>query len=188
VDWTRHTTVLAAVVAAAGLGVTAWGTLVSARVAEDQLAQSRVQNEERERLQASRITYWQEPAGSTDTVIANRSLDPAAVSVVVTDLGVKPYIADFGMVPPCSRVVLPESLLWAAHPRKAKDSLSAKQVDAILIEDANGKQWYRSYDALQPVTQRDVPLVEKAAESYESVTVGSRDVKVEPLDECGSAG
>ncbi|MGA5089218.1 MULTISPECIES: hypothetical protein [unclassified Streptomyces] len=177
---------LAAVVAAAGLGVTAWGTLMSARVAEDQLAQSRVQNEERERQQASRITYWQEPASPSNTVIANRSLDPAAVSIVVTDFGVKPYIADLGMVPPCSRVVIPETLLWDAHPKKANDPFPTMQVGAILIEDANGKQWYRSYDVLSPA-QRDLPLLEEATEANEAVTMWSRDVKVEPLDECGSA-
>ncbi|MFZ4249540.1 hypothetical protein ACOZDF_30285 [Streptomyces griseoincarnatus] len=176
---------LAAVVAAAGLGVTAWGTLMSARVAEDQLAQSRVQNEERERRQASRITYWQEPGSPLNTVIANRSLDPAAVSIVVTDRGVKPYIADLGMVPPCSRLAISEKDLWNIHPQKANDFFPTMQIGAILIEDANGKQWYRSYDVLLPA-QRNIPLLAEALEAHD-VPMWSSDMRAEPLDECGSA-
>lgn len=58
VEWEKHTAVIAAVVAAVGLALTAWGTVKSAQVADDQLTQSQEQREDSVRSQASRITMW----------------------------------------------------------------------------------------------------------------------------------
>lgn len=69
-DWSKHTAVLAAIVAAVGLGFTAWGTAKSAQVADDQLAQSRDAQQQEEKAQASAVTMWEEWKFSTGGAIS----------------------------------------------------------------------------------------------------------------------
>ncbi|MFC8408017.1 hypothetical protein ACFUG9_31230 [Streptomyces griseoincarnatus] len=141
---------LAAVVAAAGLGVTAWGTLVSARVAEDQLAQSKVQSEERTRRQASRITFWTEPYTET-TVIVNRSLDPAnAFLVTETVNGAEGrgygFIINLGTLPPCSQFRIDSDKLAEALPEKGREGLLDLRQTQLHIIDTYGQSWTRQDD------------------------------------------
>lgn len=82
-DMGKHTAVLAAVVAAASLAISAWGTWKSAQVADDQLAQSRDQQQKALTKQASLVTSWAE---SNAAVVANRSLDPASVFLRWNDM------------------------------------------------------------------------------------------------------
>ena len=175
-DWGRHTTVLAAVVAAAGLGVTAWGTLVSAEVAEDQLAQSRVQNEERTKRQASRVNMWGE--GEYE-VIANRSLDPAFAYVAMYD-GSREYVVDVGTLPPCTRVSITASMLEETILVFLPKSHSRYVVPAaLLFSDTDGRTWRRDYHG------GDLKLVhEWPKRLYTSTDLVAKE---EPLDECGAA-
>ncbi|MCX4481903.1 hypothetical protein OOK44_36620 [Streptomyces cellulosae] len=171
---------LAAVVAAGGLGVTAYGTFVSARVAEDQLNQSKVQNEERTMRQASRVNMWGE--GKYE-VIANRSLDPAYAWVIMRD-GSREYPVVAGTLPPCTRVSIATSNLEEAiidfvpkpHAKARRHSMSPA---ALWFVDTDGRAWRRDYQGggLRPMYE---PL--KAVYAISNLVA-----KEEPLDECGAA-
>lgn len=175
-DWAKHTTVVAALVAAAGLGVTAWGTLMSARVAEDQLDQSKEQRTERSMSQASRITAWAE---GDNAVVANRSLDPADVyldalvvgSKKLAVRGPKPQrdLVYVGTVPPCLRLSIPGDVLRSTtlydvgHTQSDPKNPGSIYVTSIMIVDANGHVWERRNGSpLGPVSDHD----EKFAVSF----------------------
>ncbi|MFI9780453.1 hypothetical protein ACIHCV_38230 [Streptomyces sp. NPDC051956] len=115
-DWARHTAVLAAVVAAVSLAITAWGTYKSAQVADDQLAQSKEDGEKEERSQAVRISMWGDKKVS---VVANRSLDPVWTAFFLSDKQRRErhdnsvtYVF-VGVVPPCTAVTVPKSVTFA---------------------------------------------------------------------------
>ncbi|MCX5225829.1 hypothetical protein [Streptomyces sp. NBC_00233] len=74
-------------VGAVSLGFTAWSTYMSVQVNQDQLKQSKEQDEDKEKEQASRVTFWTEEPPPRNPqrevawwgnrlVIVNRSLDP----------------------------------------------------------------------------------------------------------------
>ncbi|NEC31670.1 hypothetical protein [Streptomyces rubrogriseus] len=205
---------LAAVVAAAGLGVTAWGTLVSARVAEDQLAQSKVQNEERDRRQASRINWWEEWTAGTigddeSVFIANRSLDPAYAWLWVevtakkdTNVGSfekrATFTATWGTVPPCTLLSIPNSAMVMTGITPILNMNKEEEPRIILPDpdkyftsiesfgftDTNGKTWRRSGSDGELTLD---PSPYKELNEYSSSRVIKREgVKTEPLDECGS--
>lgn len=127
-DWAKHTTVFAALVAAIGLAVSAWGTLKSAQVADDQLSQSRESAQEQLRQQAVRVTMW---GTEHAVVIANRSLDPVTGEAE----GSVPYSSSsgtyLGVIPPCSQVSLP--LATSGIPGLPR----------LFFLDADGREWVR---------------------------------------------
>ncbi|MGW4086961.1 hypothetical protein ACWEGS_28415 [Streptomyces sp. NPDC004822] len=205
---------LAALVAAAGLGVTAWGTLVSADVAEDQLAQSKVQKEERDRRQASRINWWEEQterdAGDRSVFIANRSLDPAYVWLWVeiqayqgANRGPFPqqvkFTATWGTVPPCTLLSIPDAdtrmALMGITPVLTEDMKFVDpdpkhyfaRFESFGFTDTQGQTWRRS-DSHGGLTLDPSPW--KTINEYEAVSIPIRreGVKTEPLEECGSEG
>lgn len=212
VDWGKHTTVFAALVAAVGLGLTAWGTLMSARVAADQLDQSQEQRTERSMSQASRITAWAE---GDNTVVANRSLDPADVYLAATVAGsthqtrlsAEPQ-RDFvyvGTVPPCLRLSIPGDMLRSTLHDTGHILFDPKNpgpiyVTSIMIVDSNGHVWERGNGSpLGPVADHDakfavsfamarmshMPLFRVAPDR--AVTLASTPaVKTKGLEECGS--
>lgn len=142
-DWAKHTTVFAALVAGAGLGLTAFGTLLSAEVADDQLAQSKEQRTEESMRQASRITAWREPGA---TIVANRSLDPADVWLdleAISD-GDESATTFLGTVPPCVRVRIPSSVLEAHMEIDEPDNHEAAWVTSLGIIDTYGQIWKRT--------------------------------------------
>ncbi|MFE6639608.1 hypothetical protein ACFVFT_38150 [Streptomyces tendae] len=195
-DWAKHTTVLAALVAAAGLGVSAWGTLLSARVAEDQLAQSKVQNEERAKRQASRITFWEEPPHSDPTVIANRSLDPVFVYVGVSYKGdhTPEYDMSVGTIPPCTAVRLRADHLSSGIPDNEPEArFNRGSATAIMFVDVYGQMWTRAEDG--KLTEgvpaaagflRTSDTKERGKRPYVVVATTTLDLK--PLEECGATG
>lgn len=109
-DIARHATVLAALVAAASLAVSAWGTFKAAQVADDQLAQSRDNTEAATRRQVSQITMWLQPLdGHRTYVIANRSLDAASLYLQIDygpDGHEAAHLLRVGVAPPCTRMEL----------------------------------------------------------------------------------
>lgn len=153
---------IAAVVAAVGLGLTAWGTLKSAQVADDQLTQSRANQLKDAQAQASLITMWTEfdpppkvlmhSGGNPGRlVLANRSLDPIQVALhgavpnrAALAPGViptappprEPRIFYFGSVPPCTRVTLTRAALlqisW--RPIDGSDALSRAGGNGFSVE------------------------------------------------------
>lgn len=125
VDWGRHTAVLAAVVAAVSLAVSAWGTWKSAQVADDQLTQSRAQHEAAERAQASLVSFW--PEGDK-LVIANRSYDSAGVALAYGGIFSPGSLA---LIPPCKQLTVP---------RTGRAALPLE----LFIQDASGAVWERN--------------------------------------------
>lgn len=158
VDWAKHTTVLAAVIAALGLAFTAWGTWKSAQVADDQLAQSKDAKEQQARSQVALITLWGEDEG---VVVANRSLDPATAWVRL-DINSpnRPFYVALGSLPPCQRVDIPFGTI--------QKGAEPWPVRALLVTDADGQEWERKADgtlhrqrfrpAPSTITQLETPV------------------------------
>ncbi|MEV8204326.1 hypothetical protein ACWD9X_23425 [Streptomyces sp. NPDC005075] len=206
-DWAKHTTVFAALIAAVGLGVTAWGTLMSARVAEDQLEQSKEQRSERSMSQASRITAWVE---EDNTVVANRSLDPADVYLQAWAvrsnkqdvLGSDPSrdLVYVGTVPPCLRLSIPGDLLRSTLNNMGYIQLDPKNpgpifVSSIMIVDANGQVWERGYGRpLGPTSGHDAKFALQRFATLNSIVVNPDKaalaslpaIQTKGLEECGS--
>ncbi|MEI5011946.1 MULTISPECIES: hypothetical protein [unclassified Streptomyces] len=139
----KHTTVLAAVVAAAGLAVTAWGTVKSAQVADDQLAQSKERQAQEERKLAARVTSWLQPEA---TVIANRSLDPAVLYLRVLGHpsllpGSRAVLMLLGTAPPCTRLEVPDSLIKGIV--KERTGFEVYGFQSLIIVEPSGNLWER---------------------------------------------
>lgn len=141
-DWTQIGTVAAVLVGAGTLLFTGIATLFQARVAEDQLEQSRRafeqqerEQEQQEREQAALISHWTSNGESTLHVM-NRSLDPvhevelAFAALTKQDTARQPprgrvtFVVKLGSLPPCSEVVISErtvGLRWEpAVPRQVR--------------------------------------------------------------------
>ncbi len=126
-------TIGAVVTIAATIGslvTTGIGTLWSARVAADQLAQSREQDEDRKqadleklRAQASRISVWADrtPDGKSRIHLMNRSPDPVNqvfVAFAMEQVGDAPGLVSFAVrldsLPPCSDSLIEQKTLrWS---------------------------------------------------------------------------
>jgi hypothetical protein len=144
-DLARHAAVLAAVVAAASLAVTAWGTYKSAQVADDQLIKSREDSAKEGRAYAVRVTWW----GEHDlTVVANRSLDPVRMSTYLRDKAQrgtdKVTYVHFGVIPPCSAVSVPNSLLSATASKLSRPPNEDWAMQGLHFDTVDGKSWVRS--------------------------------------------
>ncbi|MEU5281688.1 hypothetical protein AB0G87_35370 [Streptomyces asoensis] len=195
-DWAKHTTVLAAVVASVGLAVTAWGTLKSAQVADDQLAQSREQHDEDVRAQASLISFWSEPG---KTVVVNGSRTPASAWLRLAPVhawfdaekrkrqwgyGFDDRTFWLGLLPACKRIEIPSKLLLAvgAAPVFVPEAAGPWYARELTITDASGNGWQRTYDGLlQPL---EYPRRLDASE-YEDALVDDSISTVTNLDFCG---
>ncbi|TFE55608.1 hypothetical protein E3E14_05585 [Streptomyces sp. ICN441] len=179
-DWAKHTTVLAAVVAAVGLAVTAWGTLKSAQVADAQLAQSKEQQEDRDRRQIALISFWGEGADDKVVVVVNRSLDPASAWLVAGRLSPAnsedpaAYLS-LGVLPPCQRSAFRyDPMVGGTGP-----------VEALLVSDANGKGWVRRVDGTLRGT-KSLPGVSALGRGHVPPFVEA--VEYTTLEQCGPLG
>ncbi|MFI9213887.1 hypothetical protein ACIGW7_37855 [Streptomyces sp. NPDC053253] len=157
VDWVRHTAVLAAAVAAAGLAITGWGTVKAAQVANDQLAQSRERKDQEQRRVVSKVTSWSEDGA---TVFANRSLDPSRTFVTVyvvtaADPG-SVWLLLVGTMPPCSRVTIPDSVMKTAATGE-KDPYVDFHVHSLVMSEpsATGALWERNDEGGLRAIQHD---------------------------------
>lgn len=136
VDWSRHTMVVATLLAAGGLLISALGTLKTNAVADTQLTQAREQEDSEAKQQVARITFW--PLASEYAfVVANRSLDSASVWLYVDMNGTKySRYWPLGIVPPCSSARISNlNVTKGAAPWP---------VTKLLIVDANGRAWLRT--------------------------------------------
>ncbi|MFD5856053.1 hypothetical protein [Streptomyces chartreusis] len=145
-DWTKHTAVLAALVAAVGLALSAWGTLKSAQIANDQLAQSRDAKAAEDRAQAERVTRWRE---SDWFVVANRSNDPVSVYLWFYFGGEAPNFDDLGdkngvyfQMPPCQSAKVHIAAL-DQYLRSGSNAYSFDPDDSG-VEEAGDVIWYES--------------------------------------------
>jgi hypothetical protein len=128
--------VIATLLAAGGLVVSALGTLKTNAVADTQLAQAREQEDAEARQQVARITFWP-LAGEHSFVVANRSLDSASVWLYVDMNGSKySQYWPLGIVPPCRSARIDN---WNVTKGSAP-----WPVTKLLVVDANGKAWQRA--------------------------------------------
>ncbi|MFD8569799.1 hypothetical protein [Streptomyces sp. NPDC059639] len=142
-DWTKHTAVAAAVIAALGLWLTAWSSWKTAQVADDQLRQSADEQQQEARNQVSKIVVWIE---GERIVVVNRSLDPATAWL---GLNKDDYAGiSLGTLPPCTRLELPRDLSKVDEKsiQVPDGRLSAAYVSDITVTDAAGRTWRRYPD------------------------------------------
>ncbi|MFE7278534.1 hypothetical protein [Streptomyces sp. NPDC057623] len=186
-DIGRHTAVLAAVVAAASLAVSAWGTYKTAQVADDQLAQSRDSEEAATRHQVSQITLWpQTIEGQRRYVIANRSLDAAYLYLHV-ESGPAGNEADhpvrLGAAPPCTRIELSvRTVHLAVHdPDRERPSAASFRFRGLIVRDAGGRIWNRENTG-------DLALMHALPEvaRTEQHNVPAQELTLNSLDQCRS--
>ncbi|GHC38923.1 hypothetical protein GCM10010348_77850 [Streptomyces anthocyanicus] len=128
--------------AAVSLAISAWGTNTAARVANDQLEQSRDQQTSEEKAQASRVGLW---AVSGNVVVANRSLDPVHAFVETdgrTAEG-KTWYVDVGIVPPCVEFIIKAEAVTEIDEGVMADGVVLK-VLGLVFTDAKGSWWERT--------------------------------------------
>ncbi|KES03718.1 hypothetical protein BU52_28785 [Streptomyces toyocaensis] len=163
----------AAVVGAISLSVTAWGTYWTARVAEDQLQQSKEQDEDKAKAQAARVTYWLEQPTSEDPrkvrgsgnrlVIVNRSLDPVTnVSFIYEVHEPVPHgspdtaglmawgFSSISTFPPCSKTIV-RSVDLSLTDGKPVPTKAWLQIAEMVFVDAQGRGWHRGNEGSQLV-------------------------------------
>ncbi|MFF8932424.1 hypothetical protein ACF1AO_34760 [Streptomyces longwoodensis] len=174
VPWVHVGTVIGALAAIGGLIFTAITTLYGAKVAEDQLTQSRDDSAQAKREQASRVSYWLDNDESRIHLV-NRSLDPIHEVVVTFSFGViisnlppgRPviFIIPLNSIPPCSELIFERGdLRWAPAkkgsfgpiwPVAALNSGLAKEFkplesdgylsfSAVRFADSDGAKWVRN--------------------------------------------
>lgn len=193
---------IAALVAAAGLAVSAWGTLKSAQVADDQLAQSREEQEEEDRAQASAVTAWLEGLAEEDEalIVANRSLHPVPVAVngmriwhkgdytdahgnTILNTESQGHTIALGVLPPCSRVTFSHDLLVKQSADVKADDFDP---DHIFFMDGTGQHWQRGLSGKlrqRPDLDQRLPL---AFYDFDELDVGTpiREAKPVKLTPC----
>lgn len=152
-----------------GLAATGYGTIWSARVSADQLAQSREQGDDRKRAQAARVSYWVDQAPNTERRLhlMNRSPDPVANvwiffhSWTPSSIAVQ-FIVRRDSLPPCSETLIEGSALeylpaperWSGKPgRKDPEWVQFEEAPAITptalyFTDRDGREWRRRFGTL----------------------------------------
>ncbi len=186
-DIARHATVLAALVAAASLAVSAWGTFKAAQVADDQLAQSRDNTEAATRRQVSQITMWLQPLdGHRTYVIANRSLDAASLYLQIDygpDGHEAAHLLRVGVAPPCTRMELSvrSAHLAVRTPPRNRPSLRTYRLNYLIVRDAGGKIWKRESTG----TLASLPALPEFADARKR-SLPEDAVRIRPLEQCGN--
>ncbi|CAL9329124.1 hypothetical protein SUDANB96_00037 [Streptomyces sp. enrichment culture] len=150
--------IAAAVVGAVSLAVSAWGTYWTAQVAEDQLAQSKEQDADEKKDQASKVVFWVEggngifPGIGTRLVITNQSPYPLTLLTVGlriteqrderTEWSSVARVARGG-VPPCSELRVEAGDLRHTNGTPVGDGPAALGVLSLGFVDSKGEAWWR---------------------------------------------
>ncbi|MFI6873549.1 hypothetical protein ACIBL6_08935 [Streptomyces sp. NPDC050400] len=148
-------TMFASLVAAGGLGASAWTGYYQVEVSKDQLAQSTEDSERDRQQQAALISTWlqEDKKGDAIAYFANRSRDPisqVAVGVAtgsdgqlqIGEYGHRKMLLDLSDVLPCSRITIPASA--------APAQFGAFAIAGFSFVDTQGQRWGRAtYKPLQ---------------------------------------
>ncbi len=193
-----------------GLVTTGIGTIWSARVSADQLAQSREQAEEKQREQAARVSLWEDvgPKSESRLHVMNRSPDPLSNLLIVFLVSQDPpgdvaFQVEIPALTACSVLTIEgKSLKYYVEDDPSEGDSSwpplseadAKGIDlgdfedrvgfleaSVGFQDRNGVYWARFNGAL---TRGDVSIG-RTPGRYGQV-VGWPQVK--PVDNCGDDG
>ncbi|MFD6115783.1 hypothetical protein ACFWG0_37655 [Streptomyces yangpuensis] len=173
----------------AGLVTTGVATLFSARVANDQLKQSRQAAEEKRQAQAARFSYWVDTQqdGKQRLHLMNRSPDPFSdifLSIrVYLDLKEIPLVperwASFSVYmpgfPPCSEMVLTSNNMRYRNDRSVKDGDKLTKDKEWLYWKTRRTAWNPQYDDLPTRGGwRDLTKIDHEIDAY-SVKFTDRD-------------
>ncbi|MFG2867550.1 hypothetical protein [Streptomyces sp. NPDC048338] len=184
---------VAALVAAAGLAVTAWGTLKSAQVADDQLTQSKERMAQEDRKVASRATTWQSGAS---LIIANRNLETTVVYVSLRQPPKGwPVVVRLGITPPCTRFEVPLKPIQDEVERLTREG--SWGFSSLFVGEPSGRLWERRPEGGLRAIPVGVVLENTHITDVDPYVIGaniadrgkdvlaSRAVKTEGLEECG---
>ncbi|MFJ3088935.1 hypothetical protein [Streptomyces sp. NPDC086838] len=165
IPWVHVGAVVGAVAAIGGVIFTGVATYYSAKIASDQLQQSREDAERQERSQAEQVSFYVGGEGSAEDVhIVNRSPDPIyspgvffLTQVFDTRKPPSAYLRHYGAggegdLGPCSELVFKQSGIKAAPPSVQRHLIQGRpEVLGLDFTDRAGKRWYRTPESL---TQR----------------------------------
>ncbi|UNS97420.1 hypothetical protein MMF93_13620 [Streptomyces tubbatahanensis] len=150
INWANGATVVAALTAAVGLVFTAISTYYGARVAEDQLEQSRADAQRKIQRQANLVSVWATDFPERAGIVANRSPDPVGPLMFVfwayddsfgIPIGGYYYELTATSLAGCSQIVIAPDKLKELRGRHApKGGIS---MWGVRFLDTNGRQWAR---------------------------------------------
>ncbi|MGV9509302.1 hypothetical protein ACWDQZ_27255 [Streptomyces tendae] len=181
---------MAALIAAISLAVTAWGTYKSALVADDQLKQSREEDENSQQAQASRFAAWVE---RDKLVIANRNLDPVGGYLFVSygpKSSARPTVVtyvDLGIVPPCTAVRLPTEVIYARADVSSKYTGTGRRIAGLHFTTSDGQSWDRwNRKGGELTSTADVPPPQHSgANPDDRGLMDHKEAKISALAQCG---
>ncbi|MEU0204341.1 MULTISPECIES: hypothetical protein [unclassified Streptomyces] len=158
-NWTIIATAAGAIGAVAGLIFTAISTYLGVLVAQDQLAQSRQESEEKIRHQATLVVMWHKRK-SWDihygkVVISNRSSLPVTDVYSYQFIDGLLYTFNYSDLPPCTEITVDDALL-AAHSFPPHEG----PVALVGFTDTNGNKWSRSWKG-DLVQRQGIPVLQK---------------------------
>lgn len=170
----------------------ALGLLFSGSVAWFSVSATRQQLEQNRRHQAGRVTFWytftDTPDGGYGTVVVNRSLDPVTGLYLVFRAPKQgDWIANyesvslgFGTLTPCTRLTFPPSSFYGdlSQSHQVPEDITPQE---IRFTDADGRNWTRSDESLQPGP--DDPTKDRVVDSA-SPELAVPNVKREPAQHC----
>ncbi|MFF5881008.1 hypothetical protein ACIQ9M_34245 [Streptomyces californicus] len=199
ISWTaigQIGTAIGAVAAILSVFFTGWATYISAKVAQDQLVQSREESKNEEKQQASRVTFWMDTyrSRSSDQVVhlVNRTPDSVTKIMVHVDSGAASDGSSHRLtgflhnVPPCTDLTfkMPDQLAKSNSLKSGVRFIpGVTYIQGFVFTDASGVDWIREPDSLTKL--REAP--ERAAKREGSFIIRKTEVKrVEPCDEYGS--
>ncbi len=174
-----------------GLAVTAWGTVKSAQVANDQLAQSKERVAQDSRKVVSRVAAWQR--GDT-LIIANRNLEATVVYAVMGPIMRPKVVVWLGVSPPCTQLHMPLKPIEEAARSAGERQFSHSFSGLIVTDSASGRMWWRlddgqllalPKDALSPPSQ--VKRTDLMDPESRSAFLAGRNVKEDALEQCGTS-
>ncbi|MFF5185720.1 hypothetical protein ACFY30_18420 [Streptomyces sp. NPDC000345] len=157
-----------AVAAIGSVAFTGVATYYSAVIAEQQLKQAQEDNELKEREQATRVGFWDQPSPDgryREIHLANGSPDPVnGLEAMVFLRHEGSYTLYVGSVPPCSETVLrvDDLLIERGEDRKPFRLAQADEwhVASVEFADSAGQSWLRTTSFLgKKETVRDLPDV-----------------------------
>ncbi|MEU1895711.1 hypothetical protein [Streptomyces pristinaespiralis] len=132
-------------------------TIFQARVASDQLQQSKEDVRRAERAQASRVTFWTDGAVAQRLHVKNGSVDPVsdltlAFRVYEELFGIRAlrglYVRTLPGLAPCSEFVIEKNMIeLEGKPLSPRMDL---RVAGVAFFDSNGKEWLRTATLLTP--------------------------------------
>ncbi|MFE2095283.1 hypothetical protein, partial [Streptomyces sp. NPDC059460] len=153
---------------------------------------SREDESKERRVQASRVNAWGEKQAGADDVLvtANRSLDPVVAWTFLNDAARRDVRSKevtyvyFGVVPPCTAVRIPKSVLYSRASERHPGPDTGWKVRGLHFATSEGTMWVRwNAGGGLLMETNDRPA---AIRPDDLGLVADRQAKITPLTECGA--